>query len=78
MAKTLQQFPSPTVSRYPWDEWLDGRVWELVPGEDFTAKVNTFKQMAQTQARRRGGRTHTRMLHRGDQQTLVMQFRRDS
>jgi len=36
-----------------------GQVWELIPGEDFRAKVGTFKQMAQTQARKSGGRVQT-------------------
>jgi hypothetical protein len=79
VARTIQQFPTlPGISRYPWTEWLDGQVWELIPGEDFRAKVGTFKQMAQTQARKRGGRVQTRQRSvNGSSPTLVIQFRRD-
>jgi hypothetical protein len=75
MARTMEHFPAPRgMSRYDWSSWLDGRVWELIPSEDFAAKVSTFKQMAQTQARKRGGRIRTRLLERDGRQTLVMQF----
>lgn len=26
-----------------WQSWLDGSVWELVPGEDFTNSIKSFK-----------------------------------
>lgn len=29
--------------RYPLDQWLDGQVWFLVQGEDFTEDVATFR-----------------------------------
>jgi hypothetical protein len=29
--------------RYPLDQWLDGQVWRLVQGEDFTEDIATFR-----------------------------------
>lgn len=79
MARTLETFPVPRGQmRYPWDEWLDGRVWELVAGEDFTAKVPTLKANAQLQAKKRNGRVRTRQLREGERQKVVLQFRRDA
>jgi hypothetical protein len=40
--------------RYPWAEWLDGDVWELVKGEDFTVSPYSFKCVAHQAARRAG------------------------
>ena len=79
MARTLEKFPQVRgAARYPWDEWLDGRVWELVPGEDFQAKVTTLKANAQIQAKKRSGRVRTRQIRSGDRQMLVLQFVRES
>ena len=51
MARVIDTFPAHTnQSRYPWDEWLDGRVWELVQGEDFDAKPNTLKTGAKARS----------------------------
>ncbi|MHB8742553.1 MAG: hypothetical protein ACYC9L_05445 [Sulfuricaulis sp.] len=44
--------------RYPWDEWLDGNIWELLKGEDFTS-IESFRSSAQTQAKKMGGRVRT-------------------
>jgi hypothetical protein len=77
MAKRLEVFPSfRSEPRYPWDEWLDGSVWELEQGRDFTSKVPTFRANAQTQARKRGGAIRTRLLDNGQVAHLVIQFRR--
>jgi hypothetical protein len=76
MPRVLDNFPAlKGQTRYPWDEWLDGRVWALTVGEDFNAKVNTLKANAQLQAKKRGGRIRTRLLEDGDKQTLVIEFR---
>jgi hypothetical protein len=60
MARRLDSFPSATPPRYPWGEWLNGEVWELRQGEDFRAKASTLRANAQLQAKKRGGRVHTR------------------
>jgi hypothetical protein len=76
MPRKLERFPAATgAARYPWDELLDGNPWELVSGEDFTAKPRTLIQNARAQARRRGGTVRTRLFQNGDRASVVIQFR---
>lgn len=75
MPRKLERFPAPATSRYPWDELLDGEPWELVSGEDFTAKPTTLVANARAQAKRRGGSVRTRLLQNGDRASIVIQFR---
>lgn len=42
--------PRPT---YPWGDWLDGQVWELVPGVHFQVTTISFRGAARAWARRR-------------------------
>ncbi len=44
---------------YPWDEWLDGAVWRLTPGTDFTVSASSFTQAARMAAIRRDGHART-------------------
>lgn len=76
MARKLDTFPSVTGARYPWDEWLDGSVWELVRGDDFQAKMATFRANTQVQAKRRGGRVRSRAVDATDREGVVIQFQR--
>jgi hypothetical protein len=69
MAEKLEAFPvrhngSRRPGKYPWDEWLDGSVWQLKRGEDFDILPKSMLQMARTNAshRRLSVRTH----HNGD------------
>jgi hypothetical protein len=39
--------------KYPWDEWLDGNVWRLTVGEDFTVEKAAFRTAAYAAAARR-------------------------
>jgi hypothetical protein len=56
----------PKVSRpgrpptYPWNDWLDGRVWKLRRGEDFPSESRTFGNMAQACGARHGVKVETR------------------
>lgn len=45
--------------RYPWDQWLDGDVWELTPGKDFTISVASFRSGAFYNAKIRGMKIRT-------------------
>jgi hypothetical protein len=58
MAKRLDEFPPlsnrGTPSKYPWTEWLDGNVWELVPGKDFNCSITTMRSQFAIRARMRG------------------------
>jgi hypothetical protein len=77
MAQTLDRFPSAGGQpRYPWEHWLDGQVWQLAKGDDYTSKAATVIANARTQAKRRGGAVRTRLLNEGGRQTVVLQFRK--
>jgi hypothetical protein len=79
VAQRIDAFPDARdQSVYPWDEWFDGSVWELVPGEDFVGQPSTFRASAIAQAARRDGKVRTRKLTtpEGDVR-LYMQFYRD-
>lgn len=77
MARKLESFPSAALARYPWDEWLDGSVWELVRGEDFQSKMATFRANAQLQAKRRGGRVRTKLVDAAGREAVAIQFQRN-
>jgi hypothetical protein len=46
---------------YDWDNWLDGQVWELEKGKDFTVGVTSFRSLASKTAGRRGIKVKTRV-----------------
>jgi hypothetical protein len=76
MATTLETFPRLATQMYPWDEWLDGRVWQLTRGEDYKSKTSTFMANARLQAKRRGGTLRTSARDNAGRESLVIQFRR--
>jgi hypothetical protein len=76
MPKTLDAFPRTATQLYPWDQLMDGQVWQLTRGEDYTAKTNTVLANARTQAKRRGGTVRTRIVNDAGRESLVIQFRR--
>jgi hypothetical protein len=79
MAHKIEAFPdAPSQSVYPWEEWFDGSVWELIPGEDFRGKPATFRASAVAQAARRDGNVRTRKVSNADgEYRLYLQFYRD-
>lgn len=79
MAQRIDVFPdAPSQSVYPWDEWFDGSVWELTPGEDFVGQPATFRASAVAQAARRDGKVQTRKLRDEDgTERLYLRFYRD-
>ena len=79
MAQRIDHFPdAPVQSNYPWDEWFDGSVWELTPGEDFKGKPATFRASAVAQAARRDGKVRTRKVIGPDgEERLYLQFYRE-
>jgi len=79
MAHRVEEFPEPvSQTRYPWEDWLDGNIWELTPGVDFKGHPATFRANAVTQANRREGRVRTRKSKGEDGLgRLFIQFYRD-
>ncbi len=47
---------------YPWDEWLDGQVWCLVKGEDFSAGMASMRSLVSYTAGRRGLKYRSKMV----------------
>lgn len=58
MAKVLKSFDFKTgvasASKYPWNEWLDGRIWEITQGEDYSIKPISMAQNVWKAARDNG------------------------
>lgn len=76
MAQKIDKWPESVSTGYPWDEWLDGSIWKLKAGEDFKAKMHTFRSNAGTQARKRGGKLRSRKVEENGDEYIVMQLRR--
>ncbi|PRX48669.1 hypothetical protein B0I33_104487 [Prauserella shujinwangii] len=57
---------------YDWDQWLDGRIWELRLDEDFFVPIHQFTPHAHRAAARRGLRCSVRRL---DYRRLLIQSR---
>ena len=76
MARKLDSFPAATGSRYPWDEWLDGGVWELVRETDYASKTATFRANVQIQAKKRGGRARSKAVVVDGREAVIIQFER--
>jgi hypothetical protein len=46
--------PRPRRAQYPWEQWFDGRMWELKYGEDFQVAVHVMAVTVYAAARRKG------------------------
>lgn len=59
MPRVLDELPkqarggSGRAEKYPFDEWFDGNVYELVEGEDFEAKRSTLATVIHNAATKR-------------------------
>ena len=66
MSNILETLPGrDRASNNNWDLWLDGRVHELVDGEDFTVKLSSIRAMAFSRAKRIGVPITTRSTENG-------------
>ena len=75
MPRKLDAFPQAGTRRYPWDEWLNGEVWQLFKDEDDSSKTTTILSNARIQAKRLGGSVRTRTLMEQGRESLALQFR---
>lgn len=68
MAEVVDEMPSRAgrgqSQKYPWHEWLDGRVWKLTKGADFEVTVEIMRCAFHNKAKSRGLRVVT--TSRGD------------
>lgn len=57
MANKIRTFPKRQMGRpetYPWSDWLDGGIWQLVKGDDFDCEAKSFRHSAYSAATRAG------------------------
>jgi len=54
---------------YPWDEWLDGRIWELTQGEDFEISMDNMENYIRKTAYRKEIEIS---VFRHDEKTLII------
>lgn len=54
-----------SASKYPWDEWFDGKTRILVQSDDFTVTPKSIQNTIHVNAFRRGVKVRTRILDNG-------------
>lgn len=64
MSRVVEAFPSKPWAKYPWDQWLDGRIHELQRGQDFDVLPQRVAHAAYNWAERKGLTVRTEV--RGD------------
>ena len=72
MAKTIRSFDFATrkTTKYPWDKWTDGRIWQIQRGVDFERPAVSFVANIHQLARTR--KLSVRVSQSGD--TITFQF----
>lgn len=50
------------AEKYPYDEWLDGKVWQLDEGSDFDVTKQSFMTSIRGAAKKRGYKLRSRIL----------------
>lgn len=67
MAKILKEMPKKAGGAgrkaiYPYDEWLDGKIRQLEPGIDYTAKPQSLVALIRQTAEARGLKLRSRFV----------------
>ncbi len=74
MAEVLKTFDFSKAgtrsSKYPWDEWCDGKIRRVVQGKDFESKPTTFRSALHNQASRREMKVRAHV----EEKAVVFQF----
>jgi hypothetical protein len=70
MAKTISELPrkhggTGRKEAYPYDQWLDGQIWQLEAGSDYQAKSNSMMTNIRQAAVKRGLKVRTRFVDGG-------------
>lgn len=74
MAKQLDKFKW-TRSKYPWDAWTNGEIWEIRRGDDFESETTSMVPQLHEYGRRNGFKVKTRTLKgEGSPDTIVFQY----
>lgn len=79
MAERTQEKKLPAQTRgskYNFEEWFDGAIWRLFPGEDFTIDITSMRSTLHMAARRMGLKVSTRVSVDEDRQGPVLRVQR--
>ena len=81
MAEILEEYdpderesPGGRPDKYPWVDWLDGRIWKIVQGIDFKAKMSVMQDHVRKIASQRGVKVS---VYTHDPETLVIVPRKE-
>lgn len=73
--KIVEEFPPQgRTSDYPWDEWTDGKIRELVRGQHFKGAVKTMRQTATKHAQKANKSFKSRAVTKEGKELLYIQF----
>jgi len=74
MAKILKRYEpkkrTGPKAVYPYDTWLDGKIYKLKQGEDFQCTCSSMEGLIRDAAKARFRRVH---VYRDDEETIVVQ-----
>jgi len=51
--------------KYPYDQWLNGKVWKLLEGTDYECSIGSIRACVYTAAKRRGMVARTNLIMEG-------------
>lgn len=75
MARIVQSFDDDLgTRRYPWHEWTDGNIWEIMKGEDYVVATENMRVNLHERARQHGLSVKTQKV-RNPSEGLRFQFR---
>ena len=58
-------------SRFPWEQWANGKTWKVTKGDDFNSTALRFRQRLYTRAKEFGMKVRTKVI---DKKTVAFQF----
>jgi hypothetical protein len=61
-------------SKYPWDKWENGSIWEIVQGEDYEVSTENMQVNLHLRAARDNKKVQTRTERDDGVEKLVFQF----
>jgi hypothetical protein len=77
MAKRLEAFPGEGPRgqrRYPWDEWIDGSIWEIRRGEDYDVPTENMRVNLHMKASSLSHKVQSRKFSDDQGEGLIFQF----
>ena len=76
MARRVDSFEDEPQRRYPWDEWTDGKIWEIRQGEDYDVPTENMRVNLHDRARGKAMVVKTRKVGDETWEGLRFQFTR--